>query len=98
MFQYIIPIIVSIVVFVAVYATMFYYEPKIKPSDFIGKRFFAETIIDEEGGLIYLNDRHVMAKTSMMSKTYRRKIRKGEPILVVGYDEKDEVYLIERYI
>jgi hypothetical protein len=98
MFLYFIPIIISIIVFTITCVVIHYYEPEVKPDDFIGKRFIAETLIDEEGGIIYLNDKYVMAKTSMMSKTYRRRIRKGEPILVVGYSEKDELYLVERYI
>ena len=70
------------------------FEPKERLSEFIGIRCFAETAIGYEGGVIYMNGKHVMAKTSSLKK----KIRKGDAVLVVGYLSDEKLYLVERYI
>lgn len=70
---------------------MFYIEPAISFNDFVGRRFIAGTIINESGGIIFDGTKPIVVKS------YKGKINKGEPVLIVGYSKFDEFFFVERY-
>ena len=86
MIQFIIVPVVVIIVFIASFLIA---NPT--QENLIGKRFIATTVINYSGGVI-IDDKPIVVKT------YKGKILRGEPVLVVGYDKSEDIFWVERYV
>jgi hypothetical protein len=57
----------------------------------VGRVGIAVSLINNDGGVVYVNKRHIMVKTYISNINY------GNKILVVGYDYLSNKYLVEDY-
>lgn len=65
---------------------------KINYHDWVGKTGVAGTSIDDKyGGIVYLDDKTVMAKS------YCGEIERGSIVLLVAYDKENKHYKVEKY-
>ncbi len=59
--------------------------------EFIGLVGNSETKITQDGGIIIINNKRVMAKT------YNKPIDRGVRVLITDYDMRDDVYIVDYY-